>query len=155
MAAVKKTNRAGNPLRLGEAHKATLIAYLCNPENPYISRSKLATEVLGLSHAQGMYHIFTPEELAEIEAEALDERRKRYAVKLAAVDTALLERAAGPRGTAADAKLAYQRFEGWTEKQKQEITWDGPVLQQMLALFPPELADRVKTMLISKQKELT
>lgn len=136
-------------------HRLTLMEYLSNPDNPPLNRTHLSTDVLGFSQASVLYQVFTPDELTEIEDEALEARRKRYASKLALVDDAVLRRAASDEGTAADAKLAFQRFEGWSEKQKQEITFDGPMLQQIFAIFPPEIATKIKLALIAKHKELT
>jgi len=136
-------------------HRLTLMEYLTNPDNPFVNRTHLSIDVLGFSQASVIYQVFTPDELTEIEDEALEARRKRYAGKLAKVDDAVLRRAASDEGTAADAKLAFQRYENWTEKQKQEITFDGPMLQQIFAIFPPEVAAKIKLALIAKHRELT
>lgn len=134
-------------------HREKLLEYMSNPDNPVLDRKRLSIEVLGFSHASVIYTFFTPEELTKIEYEALELRRKRYAAKLMQVDIALFDRAI--TGDPQAIKLAYQRIEGWSEKQKQEITLDGPMLQLVLAFFPPEIADKLKTALIAKQKELT
>jgi len=134
-------------------HRETLLEYMSNPDNPILNRSDLGVKVLGFSAPPVLYQHFTPAEITEMEYEALAMRRQRYASQLAKVDKGLLERAA--TGDPAAAKLVFQRYEGWTEKQRSEVTFDGPLLQQILAVFPPELADRVKTALITKYKELT
>jgi hypothetical protein len=59
------------------------------------------------------------------------------------------------RGGAAEAKLAYERFEGWNPKKISEVTFTGPILQQLFAILPPEIAEKVRLALISQQKELT
>ena len=138
-----------------KAHRLTLIKHLSNPDNNFSSRTDLSIKVLGFSQASVLYQVFTPDELAEIENEGLEARRKRYASKLAKVDEAVLRRAASDEGTAADAKLAFQRFEGWSEKQIKEFVIDGPFLTIMFQIFPPEIAEQVKTALIMRQKELT
>ena len=134
-------------------HREKLLEYMSNPDNPVMSRTDLSIQVLGFSRASVLYTFFTPEEITKIEYEALELRRKRYAAKLMAVDMALFDRAI--TGDPQAIKLAYQRLEGWSEKQKSEITLDGPMLQLVLAFFPPEIADKLKTALIAKQKELT
>ena len=136
-------------------HRETMLGFLSNPDNTFVTRKHLAIEVLGLNQASSLYRLFSPNELSEIELEGLELRRKRYASKLAAVDDALLKRAASKEGTSADAKLAFQRYEQWSEKTKQEITIDGPMLQQILAVFPPEIAEQVKAALIQRHRELT
>ena len=138
-----------------DAHRLTLMEYLSNPDNKFLNRTHLSTEALGFSQASVLYQVFTPDELTEIENEALEARRKRYASKLAKVDEAVLRRAASDEGTAADAKLAFQRFEGWSEKQIKVFVIDGPFLTIMFQIFPPEIAEQVKTALIMRQKELT
>ena len=62
-----------------------------------------------------------PEELAQLKAAnpdwaqvVLDHRRKQYAEQLAAVDTALLEKAKA--GYTKAAALLYARFENWTPR---------------------------------------
>lgn len=136
-----------------ERHRVTLIEYLSNPDNPYLRRSGLSTEVLGFSNQTVIYTHFSPDELSEIEHEALELRRKCYATKLAQVDQGLLK--AAIRGGAAEAKLAYERFEGWNPKKISEVTFTGPILQQLFAVLPPEIAEKVKLALVSQQKELT
>ena len=137
-----------------EIHRLTLVEYLSNPDNEFLNRSGQSTTALGFSSPCVLYHIFTPAELTEIEKEALEMRRTKYGAKLAKVDQAVLDRAASKEGTAADAKLAYQRFEGWSEKQIKELVLDGPFLAQMFQIFPPEIAEQVKAALILRQKEL-
>jgi hypothetical protein len=137
-----------------EKHRTTLIEYLSNPDNPIIPRVELSVQVLGFSRGSVIYVHFTPDELSSIEAEALELRRKCYASKLAQVDSAVLDRAIKD-GDPSAAKLAYQRFEGWSEKQIRELVFDGPMLAQMFAVLPPEIAEQVKAALIAKHKELT
>ena len=138
-----------------EIHRLTLVEYLSNPDNEFLNRSGQSTIALGFSSPCVLYHVFTPAELTEIEKEALEMRRTKYGAKLAKVDQAVLDRAASSEGTAADAKLAYQRFEGWSEKQIKELVLDGPFLAQMFQIFPPEIAEQVKAALILRQKELS
>jgi hypothetical protein len=137
-----------------DRHRQTLIEYLTNPDNPYLTRSKLSTDVLGFSSQSVIYTHFSPDELAEIEHEALELRRSCYAAKLAQVDQGLLDSAI-KSGGAAEAKLVYERFEGWNPKKMSEVTFTGPILQQLFAVLPPEIAEKVKLALISQQKELT
>jgi hypothetical protein len=101
-----------------ERHKANLLKYLSDPDNTFPKRDEMA-HAIGVA-LRTLHHNFTPDELRSIEAEALENRRKLYAPQLAKVDIGLLEQAAA--GDARAAKLAYQRFEGWTEKQIREIS---------------------------------
>ena len=105
-------------------HREKLLEYLGNPANEILTRDKLATEVLGFAFGPSLYEVFTPDELYEIDREALELRRKRYAMQLAAVDCGIL--ASARKGDAAAAKLAYQRLEGWREAAIREQQ-GGPV----------------------------
>lgn len=97
-----------------QAKKARILDYLSNPENPWIDRQTLATEVLGYRKAQSLWNLIPSAELNQIEQEALELRRKRCAHISARVDQALLEKALS--GNVQAIKLYYQRFEGWSEK---------------------------------------
>lgn len=104
-----------------DAYRIKILEYLANPEHETPSRAFLAVDILGLDCPPTLYRFFSPSELADIEKEALSIRRDRYAGKLLAVDCSLLTDAAKPGADAATRKLAYQRFEGWTEKTLHEV----------------------------------
>ena len=95
-----------------------IVSYLGNPENEWLGRQRLTLEVLEYKNQTAIYQIFTVADLAEIEAEALAIRRKRLAGISVQVDAAVIKKAMD--GDIAAAKLYYQRFEGWSEKQKVE-----------------------------------
>jgi len=99
-----------------ERNRDRLMRYLSDPENDWLDRKTLAIAVLGYKHSQSIWTVFTGAELDEIQREALDNRRKRYASMLARADMGILKAAAA--GNPAAAKLAYQKFEGWTEKSQ-------------------------------------
>lgn len=94
---------------------AIALNYLSNPENPWIDRQTLATEVLGYSKPQSLWNLFSRSELDTIEREALAARRQRCATISAKVDQALLDRAL--EGDVKAIKLYYQRYENWSERQ--------------------------------------
>ena len=102
-----------------DKHRQTLIEYLTDPSNDWLTREKLATTVLGYSKAASMWAVFSPSELDDIELEAIEKRRRRYTGKLSQVDAALIQRAI-ETGDPAAARLIFSRFEGWTEKTKVE-----------------------------------
>ena len=101
-----------------EKAKDMLLNYLGNPDNNFEKRAYLSTHVLGYKNENQINKIFTPNEMTEIEKEALEIRRKKYSSHISEVDRALLTRA--KKGDARAAKLVYQRFEGWSEKQIRE-----------------------------------
>ncbi len=102
-----------------EKGKVKLLEYLGNAENDFLSRGDLSTIVLGYKNSKQINRTFTAAELTEIEAEALEIRRKKYSSHISEVDLALLKKA--KKGDAKAAKLVYQRFEGWSEKQINEL----------------------------------
>jgi hypothetical protein len=103
-----------------ERNRDRLLRYLSDPDNDWLDRKTLAVTVLGYKHSQSIWTVFTGAELDQIEREALDNRRKRYASMLARADMGILRAAAS--GDARAAKLCYQRFEGWTEKTDLNLT---------------------------------
>ena len=109
-------------LSVKDKHKLKIIEALQNPDNEIANRKEIAEKILGIS-TSGMYKIFTPDELAEIEGEALKRRRARLSLKLGAIDKALVEKATIDKDVKA-IELCYKRFEGWNPNQKIEIN-DG------------------------------
>ncbi len=98
-------------------HRQAIVEHLASPDNDFCTNRSQLAECIGISR-QRLYELFSAAELAEIEAEALDVRRKKYTGILAKVDTALLDKASS--GDVQAIKLCYQRFEGWTEKTVRE-----------------------------------
>jgi hypothetical protein len=105
---------------LHHKHRETLIKYLSDPDNEWPTRTVMSREVLGFKSGSQIYQHFKGYELDEIEAEALDIRRKRYSRHSAAADIALIERAKS--GDPQALKLFYQRLEGWNPASKVEST---------------------------------
>lgn len=89
-----------------------------------------------------LYKHFTPEDLFKIGEDGLKERRKRYQPQLSLADIGLFKRAQD--GDPAACKLAYQRFEGWSEKNIQENTFDERTLQALLSVLPPEYLEAIQ-----------
>jgi len=118
------TNSEQKRTLLKHKKREILLSYLGDPENEVLPRYRLAKEVLHYRQSGGMYRLFTPLELDQIEAEALALRRKRFALALMRVDDGLLRRAA--QGDPQAAKLAYMKFENWMpgERRKVDVTSD-------------------------------
>lgn len=111
-----------------ELNKLKMLEYWGNPDNEFLTRSNMATQVLGYSKAETLWRFFTPDELTEIEAEALAIRRSKYSSSIAIGDTAMLREMA--KGNVQAARLVYQRFEDWAPRQRTEVTGkDGGPLQ--------------------------
>ncbi|MBA7532121.1 hypothetical protein ES705_24347 [subsurface metagenome] len=119
-----------------EAHRQRLLEHLSDPANKFCNRTIMA-KVCGIGQST-FYSHFTPQELDLIESEALSIRRTKYAAKLAAVDEALLKKAA--EGDPRACKLCYERFEKWQGSEKVELsgeikTTQENVSQDLLEMF--------------------
>lgn len=108
-----KTGKKTGPFKKGEL-EIKIICILGDPDIDFPKRQELA-KMIGLKHSQTIYNYFTPDELSTLEKNGLDQRRKKYAPKFSQIDLAMIKKAID--GDSAAAKLAYQRLEGWTEKQ--------------------------------------
>ncbi len=120
--------------KLYEKRRTKLINFLSRPDSEFLTR-RAQREYLGMRE-RAFYQMFTREDLLQIEREALQLRRDRYAPDLAAVDRGLLDRAAS--GDPAAAKLVYQKFEGWSEKASMDITGTFSLSQLAEALSEEE-----------------
>lgn len=125
-----------------ERNKIKLLEYLGNPLNKPVDRVTLATKVLGYSKSVTIYRFFTPEELSEIEYEAKELRRKRYAIKLMQIDDAMMDQAL--EGNDRAAKLCYQRFEDWGERKVVDANLGIKVELVNYGDFKDEIADQNK-----------
>lgn len=125
-------------MKAKDRHRCKLLEYLGNPENEFPTRLYMNDVVLGFKRSpQYIYTVFNLDELAEIEREALAIRRKKYNPEIAKVDKALLKLA--QEGDSAAAKLCYQRFEDWSEKQRKELSDpDGKALTWRVEIVKPE-----------------
>ena len=112
-------------MKAKERHKLKLLEYLGNPENDFVNRVTQATVVLGFANVTQLYNTFTPDELSEIEAEALAIRRKKYSPHIASIDRAMIREA--NNGNDRAAKLCYQRFEDWGERKEMSGPGGKPV----------------------------
>ena len=111
-------------------HRETLLNYLGNPANEFPTRKFMNDVILDFKQSRGyIYKIFTTEELADIEWEALHLRRTKYGPGISMVDRALIQEAL--KGDTAAIKLCYQRFEDWGEKRKlivKDTNWTTEII---------------------------
>lgn len=130
-----------------ERARIKLREYLADPNNSFLSRHELSTQVLGYRHPNHLNNMFTAAELHEIEREALDLRRQKYAPHLSRIDRAILDQAA--KGDPAAARLAYKRFENWTETIRTEQTGKdgGPIEQTVTHELPPEAVEVLRELI--------
>jgi len=138
MADLKSTKKEQKRDVLKAKKRQVLIEYLSDPDNEPLPRCRLATQVLKYHQHSGMYVLFTPAELGQIEAEALDIRRKRFALALMRVDDALLRRAAEGDPTAC--RLVYQRFEGWEPSVRKRVDVTAELRAQVFREILDEIA---------------
>ena len=113
-------------MKAKERARHKLLKYLGNPENDFLSRIRLSTDVLGYKTEQAIHNLFRAEELDEIEREALAIRRSKYTAAIAKIDRSLLKEA---KSNYKAAHLVYQRFEDWAPRKRTEITGKdgGPI----------------------------
>jgi len=107
-----------------QKRKAILLEYLSNPNNDFPTRAYLSCHVLGYKSTTQINQIFTPDELQEIEFEALAERRRKCARESIRVDRNVVlqaQKSNNPKW----AELYYKRFENWVEKKSHEIAGQG------------------------------
>lgn len=111
-----------------DRHRTTLLDYMSDPDNEILRVGLLSTRVLGFTYVSTIYKHFTPDEIKTIIDEAFVERRKRYAPELSKIDKNLLAICQESTAGAAEIKLAYQRFEGWTEKKELDVKGDLKII---------------------------
>jgi len=107
-----------------QRRKTILLEYLSNPNNDFPTRAYLSCHVLGYKSTTQINQLFTPDELQEIESEALAERRRKCARESIKVDQNVVRQAqAGDNPKWAE--LYYKRFENWAEKSRYEVAGKG------------------------------
>jgi hypothetical protein len=117
-------------LKAKDRAKVKMLEYLGNPENDFPTRMFINSNILQYKDPTYIYKLFTLEELNEIEAEALEIRRKKYKPQLAKADKKLFEIAHD--GDVSAIKLCYQRFEEWSEKQQLSHNIDGKLIIEVV-----------------------
>ena len=93
-----------------EKHRAKMISFWGDPENEFISRRNMFTDILKIK-GPTFYHHFSPLELCEIESEAEQLRRDRSARQRSEVMQAL-HTCATESGNVSAAKEFLDRTEG-------------------------------------------
>lgn len=89
---IANKEQGATPAKL--AAKRKLMEHLSDPEKDFPRRIRFG-EVCGWKNRNNIYRHFTPEELTEIETEALEERKKRCTRKRSNILDALYKRATG------------------------------------------------------------
>ena len=113
----KREVNEGSPTWVKNRKK--LLAFFSDPDAPKLLRSAWSKEILGYKNEVQIYKFFSPDDLNEIEWEALEVRRKRYAPKMTEVDRAMIKEASA--GNAKAAELCYKKFEGMTDKKEVDL----------------------------------
>ena len=146
-----------------EQHRAKLLDYWGNTENEFLNRHQAALTVLNYSDSSSLYRIFSPEDLDEIEAEAMAMRMKQTARQRVNVYEALYREAI--KGNVSAAKEWLDRVEG---KVTEKVDIQAAAKQQDMVIRvygisadggPPEeqrkrLEEEGKYVEIGKQKLL-
>ena len=79
------TFRPQKQSRVKEENKRKISTYLNDPDNEWLHRAGLGVTVCGYKDQRSLYKHFSPEELTELENEALEERKRRSSGKRAVV----------------------------------------------------------------------
>jgi hypothetical protein len=104
------TPRSQKVSNVKKENKRKIAAYLGDPDNEWLNRTKLAITVCGYRGQRSLYRHFSPEELSEIETEALEERKRRSSGKRAVIYDAMFLKA--KEGDVAAMKEFLDRIEG-------------------------------------------
>ena len=135
--AVKEARRKGQYARNKALFVEQILEYISNPDNKPLRYKKDYMKILSIPSVKSLNGYFSTEEFADIEKKGLEIRRSRYARKLAAIDDGLIKKA--KKGNAPEVKLAYQRFEGWSERTVTEVhnTTEVRLDAEIMALLQP------------------
>ena len=102
-----------------EVHKKRMLEYWGNPENDFIKRIKMHTQVLGIT-GRTFYTHFTPTELNEIEEQALLMRKDH-----SARDRALVYKKLAENAKAGDIKSIREFLDRTEGKVKEKVELTG------------------------------
>ena len=104
------TSRSQKQSNTKEENRRKISTYLNDPDNEWLHRTGLGVTVCGYKDQRTLYKHFSPEELTEIENEALEERKRRSAGKRAVIYDAMFLKAKD--GDVAAMKEFLDRTEG-------------------------------------------
>ncbi len=96
--------------RIKEENKRKIASYLGDPDNEWMNRTSLGVTICGYKDQRSLYRHFSPEELTEIETEALEERKRQSSGKRAVIYDAMFLKA--KEGDVAAMKEYLDRTEG-------------------------------------------
>jgi len=119
-----------------EAHRINLLEYLGNPEINFPIRAKY-NGVLGITK-QAMYLHFTPEELTQIEFEAVEIRKKRSNRQRTKVLKALYKRALGYSHP--EVKVQWVESEVYNQKEQCLLNVGRWGTIKLVKHYPPDKA---------------
>lgn len=108
-----------------EKNWVLLVSFLSDPDNPFPNRQDYSQTILKYKNPTQIYRYFTPEELTQIEAEAMENRKARTARQRAKLYDKLYE--LGDDGNVTAIKEYLDRTEGKV-KEKIETTVDGELV---------------------------
>jgi hypothetical protein len=132
------TPRSQKVSNVKEENKRKIAAYLGDPDNEWLNRTKLAITVCGYQGQRSLYRHFSPDELTEIENESLEERKRRSAGKRAVIYDAMFLKA--KEGDVAAMKEYLDRTEGKVpNKVDANLQHDGKLKQEL----PPYIIEMI------------
>ena len=104
-----------------DRNREKLLKFLSDWENEWPPRYLYSTQILGYKNEAQIYHTLTPNDLTEIEAEALEIRKKSCSKQRSEIYKSLFDE--GKSGNVNAAKEFLDRTEGKVTEKK-EITGD-------------------------------
>jgi hypothetical protein len=117
---IQKKNQEVGRMTAKEKNTEKLLIYLSDPNNEWLTKEKLSTEVLGMKDSVYVNKMWSPAEFDfEIAGPALEARRGRMARYSMKIDRTLVDKAL--EGDVQAIKLYYQRLENWTPAKKTEL----------------------------------
>ena len=127
------TSRSQKQSNTKEENRRKISTYLNDPDNEWLHRTGLGVTVCGYKDQRTLYKHFSPEELTEIENEALEERKRRSAGKRAVIYDAMFLKA--KEGDVAAMKEFLDRTEGKIpNKNDNTITGEITLLNSLRAV---------------------
>ena len=114
------TSRSQKRSNAKEESRRKISTYLNDPDNEWLHRTGLGVTICGYKDSRSLYRHFSPEELTDLENEALVERKRRSAGKRAVIYDAMFLKA--KEGDVTAMKEYLDRTEGKVPNKNQNDT---------------------------------
>lgn len=131
MATGSLENHESKKITAKDRNRAKLLKYLSDPENDFIPRQDYSTQILKYKKPNQIYQTLPPEELTEIEAEAMESRKAASARQRSILYSKLYEE--GKAGNVTAIKEFLDRTEGKVkEKHEHDVNVNADQILEAL-----------------------